>query len=124
MKILFIVAHGSRREESNTEIRLLAKQVANNMPFFIDDVIVAFLELSSPTIGEAIDICLQKGVEELFILPYFLSAGNHVVKDIPHKIDAAIKNRQDTKIKILPHIGRSQEMVKIITSTLRTFQGS
>ncbi|MEM5536554.1 CbiX/SirB N-terminal domain-containing protein [Neptuniibacter pectenicola] len=124
MKNLLIIAHGSRREESNAEIRLLGKKVADSMPFFIDDVAVAFLELSSPTIGEAIDTCFNKGVEELFILPYFLSAGNHVAKDIPHEIDIARTSWKDRKITTLPHIGESNEMVKLIDRTFKKFQDS
>ena len=36
MKNLLIVAHGSRREESNLEIQRLARKVAAGMPPVID----------------------------------------------------------------------------------------
>lgn len=124
MKNLLIIAHGSRREQSNTEIRALAEQVAANLPLHVDDVSVAFLEFSSPTIHDVINSSLTKGTQELIVLPYFLSAGNHVVKDIPHELDQVIENWPGRKITILPHIGGSQEMVKLITSTLIELQGS
>jgi len=122
MKNVLIIAHGSRRDESNAEIRTLAEKVAESMPFEIDHVDVAFLELSSPTIREAIDICFGRGIRELAVLPYFLSIGNHVVKDIPHEIDAAMSNWPDKKVTILPHIGGSDDMVKLITSNVETLQ--
>lgn len=105
MKSLLIVAHGSRREESNIEIQRLAEKVAARMPFVIDDVLVAFLEFASPSIDEAINSCLTRGVKEIIVLPYFLSAGNHVVKDIPREINKAMEKWPDKKITVLPYIG-------------------
>jgi sirohydrochlorin ferrochelatase len=114
MKHLLIVAHGSRREQSNSEVRLLAKKVATEMPFAIDEVLVAFLEFASPSIGEAINSCITRGVKEIIVLPYFLSAGNHVVKDIPREINKAMEKWPDKKITILPYIGAVDEMPSLI----------
>jgi len=114
MKNLLIVAHGSRREQSNIEMQLLAEKVAAGMPFFIDDVLVAFLEFASPSISEAINSCLTRGVKEIIVLPYFLSAGNHVVKDIPDEINKMMDIWPDRKITILPHIGAVDEMPDLI----------
>lgn len=76
MKNLLIVAQGSRREKLNIEIKILAEKVAAGMLLFIDDVLVAFLEFSSPSISDAINSCFTRGVKEIVVLPYFLSAGN------------------------------------------------
>ena len=83
MKQLLIVAHGSRREQSNNEVRVLAEKVAADFPLLSDHVLVAFLEFASRSISAAVDICFARGVKELIVFPYFLSTGNHVVKDIP-----------------------------------------
>lgn len=114
MRHLLIVAHGSRRAQSNHEVRALAEKLASDLPTRIDDVLVAFLEFSSPSISEAVDICFTRGVEELVVLPYFLSSGNHVVRDIPQQIDQVMKHWPDRKTIILPHIGASDDMVNLI----------
>lgn len=83
------------------------------MPFVID-VLVAFLEFVSPSIDEAINSCLTRGVKEIVVLPYFLSAGNHVVKDIPNEINEAMKIWPDRRVTILPYIRAIDEMADLI----------
>ena len=45
MKNLLIVAHGSRREQSNIEIQLLAEKVVAEMPFFLMIYVLPFWSL-------------------------------------------------------------------------------
>ena len=49
---LLIIAHGSRREASNDEVRRLADRVRALCAPGIADVEVAFLELAEPSIAE------------------------------------------------------------------------
>lgn len=114
MKHLLIVAHGSRREQSNSEVKLLAEKVAANIVFAIDEVLVAFLEFASPSIAEAINTSFTQGVEEIIVLPYFLSTGNHVIRDIPSEINNAMKRWPDRKVALLSHIGAADEMADLI----------
>ena len=48
MKALLVVAHGSRREQSNTEIKELAQRIAAQAGQDFDLVECAFLELADP----------------------------------------------------------------------------
>lgn len=115
MKQLLIVAHGSRRESSNDEVKRLAVKVADNLQLSREQVSVAFLELTSPSILLALDNCFSEGCEEVLVLPYFLSSGNHVVKDLPEEISNALLKWPNKEITILPHIGASDAMVSLIS---------
>ena len=115
MKQLLIVAHGSRRASSNDEVKSLALEVADNLQVPHDDVVVAFLELASPSIEQALDDCFKRGAEEVIVLPYFLSGGNHVIQDVPREIDKAMQKWPDRAISIKPHIGASDAMVALIS---------
>jgi sirohydrochlorin ferrochelatase len=42
----------------------------------------SFLELAEPTIVEAAAVCVARGVQRVILLPYFLSAGVHVRRDL------------------------------------------
>ncbi|NRA24779.1 MAG: CbiX/SirB N-terminal domain-containing protein [Oleispira sp.] len=66
---------------------------------------VAFLEFASPSISDVVNRCFTQGVKEIVVLPYFLSAGNHVVKDIPHEINKVMNIWPDRRITTLPYIG-------------------
>ncbi len=61
MHILLLVAHGSRREESNIEIESLSKKISRLEPKEFDKVMPAFLEFASPSIPEAIKECTEVG---------------------------------------------------------------
>ncbi|MDP6969427.1 MAG: CbiX/SirB N-terminal domain-containing protein [Gammaproteobacteria bacterium] len=114
MKQLLIVAHGSRRAASNKEVVTLASKVADNLQTAVEDVAVAFLEFAEPSIGAALDDCFKRSVEEVVVLPYFLSAGNHVTNDIPRQIDKVQNKWPDKVITILPHVGASGAMVGLL----------
>lgn len=114
MKKLLIVAHGSRRESSNDEVRKLAVKVAANLELVVDDVAIAFLEFASPSIETALNDCFSRGSGEVTVLPYFLSGGNHVVDDIPREILTALNKWPDKEVTMLPHIGASDAMVNLV----------
>lgn len=114
MKQLLIIAHGSRRQASNQEVKTLAKQVAQHLQLPDHAVQTAFLEIATPSIGEAIDGCFQQGCSELIVLPYFLSAGTHVANHVPAEIAQAQSKWPDKSITLLPHIGATEAMIGLI----------
>ncbi|HET6423782.1 MAG TPA: CbiX/SirB N-terminal domain-containing protein, partial [Planctomycetaceae bacterium] len=77
---VLLIAHGSRRPEANADLQLLARQVASQGGY--DIVEIAYLELSPPTIAEGGRACVQHGATRVLMMPYFLSAGVHVVQDL------------------------------------------
>ena len=71
MKGLLLVAHGSRREASNEEIRALTKILASRAGDQFIDIRCAFLELAEPSIPDGIGLCVDAGADEVIVLPYF-----------------------------------------------------
>jgi sirohydrochlorin ferrochelatase len=120
MKALLIVAHGSRKESSNEEIKELAAKVADSSPSDIECVKVAFLEMAAPSIEEAVDSCFRSGASELLVLPYFLAAGSHVTDDVPAVINAAMKQWPGRSCRVLPHIGAMDYMVNLVAGACKT----
>lgn len=117
MKLLLLVAHGSRRTASNHEVATLAKAVSVNKSLSVEKVVVAFLEFAQPDVVTAINEGFSAGASEITVLPYFLSGGNHVVNDLPHEINKAMASWPDKRIKLLPHIGASKEMAELIAAS-------
>lgn len=116
MKQLLIIAHGSRREASNEEVRELAKKVAQHLQLPTEQVQVAFLELALPSIETALEDCFKRGVNEVSVLPYFLSSGSHVVSDVPREIAAAQAKWPTKTINVLAHIGAAEPMISLIAA--------
>ncbi|MCP3922286.1 MAG: cobalamin biosynthesis protein CbiX [Desulfobacterales bacterium] len=109
MKALLIISHGSRRQESNDEVRILAEIIYEKTKLSaktkIDKVSCAFLELTTPLINTAVSDLSNEGVKEIFIFPFFLGAGNHVAKDIPKLVASEKDKYPDISFKIITHLG-------------------
>ncbi len=106
MKALLIVAHGSRRAASNDEVRALTEIVAERAGDSYDKVSCAFLELADPLIPAAVEGLIQAGADDVTVVPYFLSAGRHVVEDIPAQV-AKVNVPAGTRVHIAPYVGGS-----------------
>ena len=117
MHILLLVAHGSRREESNIEIASLSKKISTLEPKEFDKVMPAFLEFASPSIPEAIKECAELGATKVTILPYFLSAGVHITRDIPNEITEASEGNPGLEIKVANYFGSRDEIAQILLKT-------
>jgi len=75
-----LIAHGSRNEPANAELRELAERLAASGRYPI--VEPAFLELAEPEIGTAGDRCVEQGAARVLMVPYFLSMGVHLIRDL------------------------------------------
>ena len=117
MHILLLVAHGSRREETNIEIKSLSEKISKFESKEFDKVMPAFLEFASPSIPEAIKECAEAGATKVTILPYFLSAGVHITRDIPNEITEASKGNQGIEIKVANYFGSRDEIAQILLKT-------
>lgn len=113
-RTLLIIAHGSRRQASNDEVRTLADKVrATNHPGF-DDVQVAFLELADPSIPDALADCVSLGAQEVIVFPYFLAAGTHVATDIPEELATFRNKHPDILVTLTPHLGAAPALTQAI----------
>lgn len=104
MNSLLLVAHGSRRAASNDEIRALASLLRETDQAF-DHIDCAFLELAEPSIPDGLRRAIDAGAERIVVLPYFLSAGRHVAKDIPAEIEQVRARHPAVSIRLAPYIG-------------------
>ena len=113
MNSLLLVAHGSRREQSNEEVRVLAKKLKDRCGKKFPVIHAAFLELADPLIPAGLQKCIDDGASKITVLPYFLNTGRHVAEDIPEIVEAFRKNT-DVEINIATHLGASEMMLDLL----------
>jgi sirohydrochlorin ferrochelatase len=114
-KALIIVAHGSRKNSSNEEIKALGEKVKSLQDKHYAFVMTAFLEFSAPSLEESMLSCIDKGMSEIVILPYFLASGNHVTRDIPEAVQKIQASHPHVKITLKEHVGSSPGMVDLLS---------
>lgn len=107
---LLIVAHGSRRQASNDEVRQLAGRVGAQRGAAFDAVETAFLELAEPSIPEGLARCVARGAREIVVFPYFLAAGTHVASDIPETVEVFRAEHPHVNLRLTLHLGASEAL--------------
>ena len=119
MKSLLLVAHGSRRAESNDEVRELTQRLARFAGGAYAYVDCGFLELAEPSIPEGIQRCIEAGASEVVVLPYFLSAGRHVVEDIPREVKIKQDQYPQINIHITRYLGAAEAIPEVLLGMLK-----
>jgi len=83
----FIVfGHGSRVESANQAVRDVAARMAAAGEHVVE---AAFLELGEPDLAGAALRLAVRGVTHIVVIPYFLTLGTHLQRDLPRLVKQA-----------------------------------
>ena len=77
---ILLIAHGSREQSANDDLHELAARLTAQGTYPI--VQPCFLELADPELLAGGDRCVQLGANRVLMVPYFLSAGVHLRRDL------------------------------------------
>lgn len=95
-RAIILFGHGARDERWKEPFTKLVNLVSALAPEAI--VELAFLELMSPTLSEAIEQLARQGCTAIEIIPVFLGQGGHIRKDFPELV--AQCQQQFPKLKL------------------------
>lgn len=109
---LVLIAHGSRHAEANDDLHHLVCCLRAQGCYAV--VAPAFLELAEPTIEQTARGCIDQGVERIILLPYFLSAGVHVQRDLQQYRDRLAHCYPQTQIVLAEPLGRHPLLTDIV----------
>jgi sirohydrochlorin ferrochelatase len=84
MRGIIVFAHGSRVESANQAVREVAAELGRKGGFRVE---AAFLELGQPDLEGAAARLVEEGVDSITVIPYFLTLGQHMERDLPPLIE-------------------------------------
>jgi sirohydrochlorin ferrochelatase len=84
MKAVLYIGHGTRSNKGADEAKAFLEKIKPKVPVPIQEI--SFLELTSPTIEEGFQRCIEKGATDITVVPILLLAAGHMKKDIPEVI--------------------------------------
>lgn len=113
---VLLIAHGSRRAAANEDLVQLADLLINRGRYPI--VEVSYLELAEPTITAGGRKCVERGASRILMLPYFLSAGVHVVTDLEALRTELSAEFPGVEFVLCPHLGLHPLMAEIVFDRL------
>ncbi len=82
---VLLIAHGSRHQPANDDLHALAERLTARGEFKI--VEACFLELAEPDIPAGGGRCVARGATQVLMIPYFLSSGVHLLRDLTRARD-------------------------------------
>ena len=107
-----IFAHGSRIESANQAVRSIAAEMARAGA--LSHVVAAFLELGTPSLEGAVDTLLAQGVGRIVVIPYFLTLGVHLERDLPRIVEGISRARNGLRIEVTAPLDGHPALVQIL----------
>src|SRR3954462_11211315 len=76
-----VFGHGSSVESANQAVRDFTAELGRRGGFSLIET--SFLELGRPDLPEAVRRLVERGASRILVLPYFLTLGIHLKRDLP-----------------------------------------
>lgn len=112
-----IFAHGSRVEPANEAVRAVTRQFAAASGYL--HVQTAFLELGSPDLPGAVAALAASGVKRIVVIPYFLTLGLHLERDLPRLLSEISIQYNNLEIVATPPLDDHPALIDILLDRAR-----
>ncbi len=112
-----VFAHGSSVESANEEVRIVSKSIANDPNFPL--TVTCFLDGGKPDLPAAVEHLLSQGATKILIVPYFLTTGLHLKRDLPELIRQIQANHPGLPIAVTPPLDGHPALSTILLDRAR-----
>ena len=109
---LVLFAHGARDPRWAAPLQTLATAIRTRAGDA--SVHVAFLELQSPTLPEALEAAVSEGALRIHVVPVFWSAAGHVDNELPPIVAEFAARRPQVVVRTLPVLSELPGMLDFI----------
>ena len=114
---IVVFAHGSRIESANEAVRRAAADLARLGGY--EHVEAAFLELGQPDLEGAVLRLADMGVQSILVIPYFLTLGLHLERDLPRIAQQIANKYKDLQIRVAPPLDGHPALVQVLVDRAR-----
>jgi sirohydrochlorin ferrochelatase len=114
---IILFAHGSAVEEANEGVRKLARRIQGHGGYAY--VRASFLGPGKPELGPAIAEAVAEGFDRIVVIPYFLTLGIHLRRDLPRLVAAEEQKHPGLEIRVGRSLEDHPEMASLVLSRIR-----
>jgi sirohydrochlorin ferrochelatase len=111
-----LIAHGSRHDAANADAAYFARQL--QLAGLATQVVPAYLELAEPSIPQAVAALIPSRPETIVLLPYFLSGGVHVKRDLAALCQQFESEHSAVHFVLAEPIGRHPLLTAVLSDRL------
>jgi sirohydrochlorin ferrochelatase len=116
-----VFGHGSTVESANDAVRAMAAELQKRQGY--EAVQTAFLEAGRPDLSGAIDRLAQEGVGRVIVIPYFLTLGMHLQRDLPRLIEEIRAAHPGLEIQVTPPLDGHPALIDALLGRAREATG-
>lgn len=114
MRAIVLFAHGSRDPLWHRPMQAVAERVALQLPGA--KVTCAYLELSTPSLLDAVQALVDQGCTQVRVVPMFLGVGKHVREDLPVMLQALRDAHPHVAFEPLPAVGEHPDLLDLMAT--------
>ena len=114
MRGIVLFAHGARDPGWARPFEMIRERVRASRPEC--PIELAYLELMSPTLEEAIQSVVNEGALAVTVYPLFMAQGGHLKQDLPKILDAIRASHPHIPIALEPPIGEVEDILAAIAA--------
>ena len=114
---IVIFAHGSSVPSANEAVRVVAEAAATAGAF--EHVETAFLE-ARPNLDEAVARLADSGVRRILVVPYFLTLGIHLQRDLPAIVEQLSRAHQNVEIRVTAPLDGHPALMQVLLDRAHT----
>jgi len=112
MQAIVLFAHGSRDPLWHRPMLAVAERVSALQPDLA--VACAYLELSTPSLSDAVAELVRQGCTQVRVVPMFLGVGKHVREDLPVMLQALRDIHPSVTFEPLPAVGEHPDLLNLL----------
>jgi sirohydrochlorin ferrochelatase len=109
---VIILGHGSGTSGAGDDMERIAGILSERFAYRI--VEICYLSRQEPSFPEAFDKCITRGAKRIIVIPYFLHAGIHILKDIPEMVKEKAMQYPHAEVVIGRHLGFDECLVELV----------
>ena len=108
---LVIFAHGSSIPSANAAVEEVARATADAGGMLVK---TAFLDPVRPTLDDAVEGLVEQGATRILVIPYFLTIGLHLQRDLPVIVERIAHRHPAVEIRVTPPLDGHAALVRIL----------
>jgi len=113
---MILLAHGSSDARWRAPFEALEK---NLQPRVGKPVVLAFMELSEPSLETRVAELAAQGITQIEILPLFFAAGRHLREDVPGQLED-IAREHPISLRLLDPVGQHPAFVDALVAIVES----